>query len=46
MGTKLYVGNLSFNTTEADLKDAFGQAGAVAGIPAACRYVRCGCCTR
>ena len=29
MGTKLYVGNLSFNTTEADLKDYFAQAGQV-----------------
>ena len=29
MGTKLYVGNLSFNTTEPDLQDLFGQAGTV-----------------
>ena len=29
MGTKLYVGNLSFNTTETDLQDLFAQAGAV-----------------
>ena len=29
MGNKLYVGNLSFNTTEADLKDAFGAHGSV-----------------
>ncbi len=29
MGTKLYVGNLSFNTTEPDLQDLFAQAGAV-----------------
>jgi RNA recognition motif-containing protein len=30
MGRRLYVGNLSFNTTELDLRDAFGQAGTVA----------------
>ncbi len=29
MGTKLYVGNLSFDSTESDLKDLFGQAGNV-----------------
>ncbi len=29
MGTKLYVGNLSFNTTETDLQDMFAQAGPV-----------------
>jgi cold-inducible RNA-binding protein len=29
MGNKLYVGNLSFNTTETDLQDLFGQAGSV-----------------
>ena len=29
MGTKLYVGNLSFNTTETDLQYLFAQAGAV-----------------
>ena len=29
MGTKLYVGNLSFNTTETDLQDLFTQAGQV-----------------
>jgi len=27
MGTRLYVGNLSFNTTEVDLREAFTQAG-------------------
>jgi RNA recognition motif-containing protein len=27
MGTRLFVGNLSFNTTEVDLRDAFTQAG-------------------
>jgi len=29
MSTKLYVGNLSFETTESDLKDLFSQAGTV-----------------
>src|SRR3954453_15917678 len=29
MGTKLYVGNLSFNTTENELQGLFSQAGAV-----------------
>jgi len=29
MSTKLYVGNLSFDTTESDLNDLFTQAGAV-----------------
>ncbi|HEV2096780.1 MAG TPA: RNA-binding protein [Chthoniobacterales bacterium] len=29
MATKLYVGNLSFNTTETDLQDLFAQAGPV-----------------
>lgn len=29
MSNKLYVGNLSFNTTEADLKDTFGAHGNV-----------------
>lgn len=29
MGTRLYVGNLSFNTTETDLQDLFSQAGVV-----------------
>ena len=29
MKKKLYVGNLPFETTEADLKDLFGQTGSV-----------------
>ena len=29
MGTKLYVGNLSFNTMDTDLKNLFAQAGTV-----------------
>ena len=29
MGNKLYVGNLSYNTTEGDLQSLFSQAGAV-----------------
>ena len=29
MNKKLYVGNLSFETTETDLKDLFGQTGSV-----------------
>ncbi|HEY5891972.1 MAG TPA: RNA-binding protein [Chthoniobacterales bacterium] len=29
MGNKLFVGNLSFNTTEMDLQDLFSQAGAI-----------------
>lgn len=29
MNSKLYVGNMSFKTSEADLRDAFGQHGAV-----------------
>ena len=32
MGTKLYVGNLSFNTTETDLQDLFATAGAVSEV--------------
>ncbi len=32
MGTKLYVGNLSFNTTETDLQDLFAQAGTVQDV--------------
>jgi cold-inducible RNA-binding protein len=31
MAKKLYVGNLPFSTTDADLKDLFGSAGAVTG---------------
>ena len=30
MGTRLYVGNLSFETMESDLQDLFGQVGNVA----------------
>ena len=29
MGTKLYIGNLSFNTTENELQELFSQAGTV-----------------
>ena len=29
MGTKLYVGNLSFNTMDTELKTLFGQVGTV-----------------
>jgi len=32
MATKLFVGNLSFNTTSADLETLFGQAGAVSSV--------------
>ena len=32
MNSKLYVGNLSFKTTEADLRDAFGQFGSVTDV--------------
>lgn len=32
MSTKLYVGNLSFSTTEASLGDFFGQAGQVSSV--------------
>lgn len=29
MGRRLYVGNLSYNTTETELREAFGQLGTV-----------------
>ncbi|MCX6904288.1 MAG: RNA-binding protein [Verrucomicrobia bacterium] len=32
MNTKLYVGNLSFNTTENDLQDAFAAHGTVVSV--------------
>jgi cold-inducible RNA-binding protein len=32
MGKRLYVGNLSYDTTEMDLRDLFGQAGTVAEV--------------
>ena len=32
MGTKLFVGNLSFDVTENDLQDLFAQAGAVNSV--------------
>jgi RNA recognition motif-containing protein len=32
MGTKLYVGNLSFNTTENELQELFSQAGPVSEV--------------
>ena len=32
MSNKLYVGNLSFDSTEADLKDLFGQHGSVESV--------------
>jgi cold-inducible RNA-binding protein len=32
MNNKIYVGNLSFDTTEGDLRDAFGQFGSVTEI--------------
>jgi cold-inducible RNA-binding protein len=32
MGTKLYVGNLSYDATENDLQDLFAQAGAVTSV--------------
>jgi cold-inducible RNA-binding protein len=32
MSTKLFVGNLSFNTTENDLQDAFGTHGLVTAV--------------
>ncbi len=32
MGTKLYVGNLSYDATENDLQDLFAQAGPVTSV--------------
>ena len=32
MGTKLYVGNLSFKTSDEDLQELFGQAGTVTSV--------------
>src|SRR5215210_6140400 len=32
MNSKLYVGNMSFKTTEADLRDTFGQFGTVTDV--------------
>ncbi|HVZ64128.1 MAG TPA: RNA-binding protein [Opitutaceae bacterium] len=32
MNSKLYVGNLSFKTTEAELRDVFGQFGSVTDV--------------
>jgi RNA recognition motif-containing protein len=32
MGKRLYVGNLSYSTTEADLRDAFAASGEVAEV--------------
>jgi RNA recognition motif-containing protein len=32
MSNKLYVGNLSFETTEIDLQDTFGEAGKVSEV--------------
>ena len=32
MNSKLYVGNMSFKTTETDLRDAFGQFGSVTDV--------------
>jgi RNA recognition motif-containing protein len=32
MSTKLYVGNLSFQTTQQDLEDLFGQSGQVESV--------------
>jgi RNA recognition motif-containing protein len=32
MGKRLYVGNMSYNTTEADLREVFGQAGTVTEV--------------
>jgi cold-inducible RNA-binding protein len=32
MGRRLYVGNLSYGTTELDLRDLFGQSGTVSEV--------------
>jgi len=32
MNSKLYVGNMSFKTTEADLRDVFGKFGSVTAV--------------
>jgi cold-inducible RNA-binding protein len=32
MNSKLYVGNMSFKTTEADLREAFGKCGTVTDV--------------
>ena len=32
MGRRLYIGNLSYNTTEMELREAFGQVGTVADV--------------
>ena len=32
MGKRLYVGNLSFDTTEADLREHFGRSGTVSEV--------------
>ena len=32
MNTKLYVGNLSYDTTESDLRELFGKAGTVRAV--------------
>ena len=32
MNTKLYVGNLSYDTTEGDLRELFGKVGAVRSV--------------
>jgi RNA recognition motif-containing protein len=32
MGTKLYVGNLSFSNTEAELRELFGRHGSVESV--------------
>jgi RNA recognition motif-containing protein len=32
MGNRLYVGNMSYSTTEMDLRDLFAQAGTVSDV--------------